>query len=194
MGPVRRVGVVANLRSVKGLETLIEAAARLAPVSSDVVWEVAGEGEHRPVLEQALREKRLAERFSLPGALADIPAFLASLAVAVLPSRAEGMSNALLEYMAAGRPIVATAVGGNGELIQNGIHGLLVPPDDAGSLARAIGRLLDNPDLACRLGSAARRRAQERYSREAMVRRFEQFYLDLFHAPHRTWFAGKGSG
>jgi glycosyltransferase involved in cell wall biosynthesis len=185
---VRRVGVVANLRPVKGLETVLEAAARLASAYPDVVWEVAGEGEHRAVLEQAIREKGLVDRVSLPGALVDIPAFLAGLAVAVLPSRAEGMSNALLEYMAAGRPIAATAVGGNRELIRDGVDGLLVPPDDAIALAQAVGRLLDDPGLACRMGTAARRRAQERFSRGAMVHRFEQFYVDLLHAPHRTWF------
>jgi glycosyltransferase involved in cell wall biosynthesis len=154
-----------------------------------VVWQVAGEGEDRPVLEQTIREKQLTDRFSLPGALPDIPAFLAGLDVAVLPSRAEGMSNALLEYMAAGRAIVATAVGGNRELVRDGVHGLLVPAGDAGALARAVGRLLDDSDLPRRLGAAARRRAQECYSRGAMVRRFEELYLDLFRAaPQRTWF------
>jgi len=97
----------------------------------------------------------------------------------VLPSRAEGMSNALLEYMAAGRPIVATAVGGNTELVEHGVHALLVPPDDPGALARAIDRLLADRPLACRMGAAARRRARERFGRESMVRRFEDFYEGL---------------
>jgi glycosyltransferase involved in cell wall biosynthesis len=91
------------------------------------------------------------------------------------------MPNAVLEYMAAGRPIVATAVGATPELIEDGEHGLLVPPGDAGALARAIARLLDEPALARRLGEAARWRARERYGREAMVRRFEDFYTSLIH-------------
>ena len=108
-----------------------------------------------------------------------MPGFLAELDVAVLCSRAEGMPNAVLEYMAAGRPVVATAVGAVPELIEDGTHGLLVPPGDPGALARAIARLLADPGLARRLGEAARWRARERYGREAMVRRFEDFYAGL---------------
>jgi glycosyltransferase involved in cell wall biosynthesis len=113
----------------------------------------------------------------------DVPGFLAGLDVAVLPSRAEGMSNAVLEYMAAGRPIVATAVGATPELIADGEHGLLVPPDDPARLADALDRLLRDPDLARRLGAAARRRARDRYGRAAMVRRFEAFYESLVRHP-----------
>jgi glycosyltransferase involved in cell wall biosynthesis len=107
---------------------------------------------------------------------------LAGLDVAVLPSLSEGMSNALLEYMAAGKAIVATAVGGNVDLIEPGVHGLLVPPGDAPRLAAAIGELLIHPDRAARLGRNARRRAEKHYNRAAMVRRFEDFYQGLVHA------------
>src|SRR5262249_4735618 len=120
-----------------------------------------------------------AGRFALPGAVADVPGFLAGLDVAVLPSRAEGMSNALLEYMAAGRPVVATPVGATPEVIEDGVHGLLVQPGDPEALAAAIGRLLSDLALASRLGAAARARARGRYGREAMVRRFEEFYTRL---------------
>jgi glycosyltransferase involved in cell wall biosynthesis len=81
--------------------------------------------------------------------------------------------------MAAGKAIVATAVGGNTRLIEDGVHGLLVPPADAEALASAISRLLVEPDLAARLGAAARRRTATKYSRQAMLRRFEDFYLEL---------------
>jgi glycosyltransferase involved in cell wall biosynthesis len=174
-----RVGVVANLRPVKGLEDLVTAAARLRDHHPRAVFTVAGEGELRPALQQQAERDGLAGRFLLPGSVADVPGFLAGLDVAVLCSHAEGMSNALLEYMAAGRPIVATAVGAATELIADGTHGLLVPPGDAARLAEAIGRLLDDRHLARRLGEAARQRARERYSRAAMVRRFEDFYERL---------------
>jgi glycosyltransferase involved in cell wall biosynthesis len=108
-----------------------------------------------------------------------VPHFLADLDVAVLPSRAEGMSNAVLEYMAAGRPIVATAVGANPDLLDHGVTGLLVPPGDDSALAWAIGKLLREPAGARRMGEAARSVAQQRYSREAMVARFEDFYQSL---------------
>ncbi len=95
------------------------------------------------------------------------------------------MPNAVLEYMAAARPIVATAVGATPELIRDGVHGLLVPPNDAPALAAAIDRLLTDRDLACRLGEAARERAMKRYSRSAMIRRFEAFYTRLVYSPGR---------
>jgi glycosyltransferase involved in cell wall biosynthesis len=173
------VGSVANLRPVKGVDVLVAAAALLAGCQSRVVFRVAGEGGQRAELETAIARHGLAERFLLPGGSEDVPQFLAGLDVAVLPSRAEGMSNALLEYMAAGRPIVATAVGGNAELVEHGVHALLVPPDDPGALARAIDRLLNDRPLARRLGAAARLRARERFGRDAMVRRFEDFYQGL---------------
>jgi glycosyltransferase involved in cell wall biosynthesis len=180
---LRCVGAVANLRPVKGLDVLLDAAARLAGRHPDVTFRVAGEGPQRGELEAAAGARGLAGRFELPGAASDVPGFLAGLDVAVLCSRAEGMSNALLEYMAAGRPVVATSVGANPELIADGVHGLLVPPGDAAALAGAVGRLLADRGLARRLGEAARRRARERYGREAMVRRFEDFYAGLVARP-----------
>jgi glycosyltransferase involved in cell wall biosynthesis len=175
----RAVGVVANLRPVKGLDVFARAAAVLHATHPDVSFHVAGEGEQRPELERLAAELGLVNRFHLPGTVNDVPAFLARLNVAVLPSHSEGMSNALLEYMSAGKAIVATAVGGNVRLIENERHGLLVPAGDPGALAAAVRRLLDDGGLARRLGKAARRRVEEHYSRPAMVRRFEAFYEGL---------------
>lgn len=176
-GPARVVGAVANLRRVKGLDVLVEAARQLPRLS----FRIAGEGDERGRLQSAINDNGLSSRFALPGATGDVPGFLASLDVAVLCSRAEGMSNAVLEYMAAARPIVATAVGATPEVLRDGIDGLLVPPDDPVALADAIGRLANDPALALSLAMSARRRAAERYSRAAMVRRFENFYLRLVH-------------
>lgn len=177
VGQGRRVGVTANLRPVKGLDVFLEAAAIVGRCRPDVTFTVAGEGPLRSAL--ATQAERLGVRLELPGTVGNISGFLAGLDLAVLPSLSEGMSNALLEYMAAGRAIVATAVGGNTTLIEEGVNGLLVPPNDPGRLAEAIGHLLDNPDLAAWLGRAARRRVEERYSREVMVRRFEDLYTGL---------------
>jgi glycosyltransferase involved in cell wall biosynthesis len=173
------IGAAANLRPVKGLDLLLDAAARLKTDHPDLVCRIAGEGDMRGALAESARQRGLADQFQLLGSVADMPAFLSELDVAVLPSRSEGMSNALLEYMAAGRAIVATTVGAAAELIDDGVHGLLVPANDAGKLAEAIGRFLKNPGLAQRLGEAARRRVRERYSREAMVQRFTEFYERL---------------
>jgi glycosyltransferase involved in cell wall biosynthesis len=173
------VGMVANLRPVKGLDVFLEAASQVVRHSPEVVFRIAGEGELRATLEHEANRLGLKDRFQLPGSVAGVPGFLADLDVAVLSSRAEGMSNAVLEYMAAGRAIVATAVGAIPNLIENGTHGLLVPSGDADRLAVAIERLLRDPPLAMRLGEAAKQRACERFNREAMVRRFEDFYQGL---------------
>ena len=175
----RWVGTVANLRAVKGLDVLVEAAALLRDEFPRVGFRVAGEGVERAGLERLIRERNLADRFHLTGAEADVPGFLAKLDVAVLPSRAEGMSNSVLEYMAAARPIVASAVGAMPDVLHDEVHGMLVPPGDPAVLAGRIARYLRDPELARRMGSAARRRANEHYSREAMVRRFEDFYTRL---------------
>jgi glycosyltransferase involved in cell wall biosynthesis len=175
----RRIGVVANLRPVKGLLPFVEAAAQVYVAHPGVTFHVVGEGDFRPTLEQRARELGLDGHFQLPGSSKNVPAFLSSLDIAVLPSFSEGMSNAILEYMAAGRAIVATSVGATVQLIEDGVHGLLVPPGKPQFLANAIIRLLDDPKLAERLGTAARNRAWHKYSREAMVRRFESFYRNL---------------
>ncbi len=173
------VGMVANLRPIKGPDLFLQAAAQVAQRHHDVLFRLAGEGEMRPILERDAIRFGLGDRLELPGSIADVPGFLSDLDIAVLSSRAEGMSNAILEYMAAGRAIIATTVGATPDLIEDGIHGLLVPPNDADRLAEAIRRLLLDPALARRLGEAARQRVCERYSRAAMVRRFENYYLRL---------------
>jgi L-malate glycosyltransferase len=170
------IGAVANLRAVKGLDLFIEATARLLDVFPNLRVRVAGEGEHRPVLDQLIRERGLQGKFELVGTIKDVPGFLEQLDIAILCSYAEGMPNAVLEYMAAARPIVATSVGAVTDLIEDGVHGLVVPPGDIASLTRAIGLLLKEPALASKLGEAARNRACRQFSREAMVRRFEDFY------------------
>ena len=182
-GPARVVGAVANLRPVKGLDVLVEAAALLREEFPQARFRVGGEGDERRHLTQLIHKHRLDERFHLVGVQNDVPGFLAGLDIAVLPSRAEGMSNAVLEYMAAARPIVASAVGATPDVIEDGVHGLLVPTGNPSALADGIARLLRSPSLARRMGSAARRRASERFSRPAMVRRFEDFFTRLVSQP-----------
>ncbi len=177
------IGAVANLRAVKGLELLIDATVSLVDVFPNLCVRVAGEGEHRPVLEQLIRKRGLDGKFELVGSIKDVPRFLEQLDIAVLCSHAEGMPNAVLEYMAAARPIVATSVGAVTDLIEDGVHGLVVPPGDVASLTHAIGLLLKDPPLASKLGEAARDRACRQFSREAMVRRFEEFYESIGIAP-----------
>ncbi len=178
-GPFRRVGVVANLRPVKGLDVFVDAASRVVREFPGASFVVAGEGSERVALERRAAEAGLGSRFVLRGTVADVPGFLASIDIAVLASRAEGMPNAVLEYMAAGRAVVATAVGACTRLIEPGVHGMLVPPCDAEAMAAGIAWLMREGDTARRLGEAARERVDREFSREAMVRRFQEFYEGL---------------
>lgn len=175
----RSVGLVANLRPVKDPECFIRAAGILAPRHPDVTFLLAGSGELRSPLEQLCGDLGIVDRVRFQGSVSDMPAFLSGLNVAVLCSRSEGLSNALLEYMAAGLPIVASAVGGNTSLIDEGVHGLLVPPQDPASLAQAIERLLGDPHMAGAMGRAAQDRVRHHYSLEVKARGLEDFYQRL---------------
>ncbi len=175
----RRVGMVANLRPVKEPHVFIEAARHIAEEHPDVEFHIAGEGTLRPHLESLIAELHLAQRVFLRGQVRDIPRFLGSIDLAVLCSRSEGASNAILEYMAAGRAIVATSVGGTPQLLEDGIHGLLVPPGDPVALAEGLLRLLDDASLAARLATAARQRVHERFDARQRARRYESLYEQL---------------
>lgn len=178
-GSVVRIGAVANLRPVKNIDGLIRVATDICRNDHRIQFEVAGEGEQRTALEAQIGANGLSSQFMLRGSVDDIPAFLGGLDVAVLPSHSESMSNALLEYMAAGRAIVATDVGSNARLVRHGREGLVVRPADDRALADAVRQLVDHPELARTLGTAARRRAESCFSRAAMVPQFEAFYESL---------------
>jgi glycosyltransferase involved in cell wall biosynthesis len=174
-----RVGVVANLRPVKNLELFVRAAARVATECPQATFHIAGEGELRPALRTLAGQLGIGDRFFLPGSIRDVPAFLATLDVGVLCSHSEGMSNALLEYMAAGLAIAATDVGGNAQLLESGKCGMLVAPGDEAGLTRAMKHLLRDPTEAERLARAARRRVETHHSRDIMVERFQSFFEEL---------------
>jgi glycosyltransferase involved in cell wall biosynthesis len=171
-----RVGCVANLRPVKNIDGLMRAAKAALERFPSLWFEVAGDGEQREELERLHAELGLGDRFVLRGSVSDVAGFLRTVDIAVLPSHSEGMSNALLEYMSAGRAVIATDVGANARLVQHGRHGLIVPPGDGAALVDAIGHLLEDPLRAAGYGAAARKRVEAEYSRDAMRRRFEEFY------------------
>jgi glycosyltransferase involved in cell wall biosynthesis len=174
-----RIGCVANLRPVKNIDGLMRVAARITSRHPSVRFLVAGDGEDRARLDALHQELALAEQWQFLGSTRDVPGFLATLDAAVLPSHSEGMSNAVLEYMAAGLPVIATNVGANARLLDNGKCGLLVPPGDEPALEQALDDVIQDEDHAARLGQAARLRVEAEYSRTAMIRRFEDFYRKL---------------
>lgn len=164
------VGIVANLnRRVKRVDLFVRAAAQVNRSHPDVTFRVIGDGCLRPELEALAASLGIAAQVEFLGRREDIRELLGTMSVAVLCSDSEGFSNALMEYMLAGLPVVATNVGGNPELIEDGRTGLLVPVGDAEALARAIGRLLDDEHLAAELGAAARLSIESGYSIERMV-------------------------
>jgi glycosyltransferase involved in cell wall biosynthesis len=177
--PPRRVGILGNLnRPVKRIDLFVEATGRLAQRFPEVSWEIVGDGELRPRLEARARELGVAERTTFHGRLAQVGALLGRWDIGVLCSDSEGFSNALLEYMLAGAAVVATAVGGNREVVEHDVTGLLVPPGDAGALAAAIARLLAEDGLAGRLAAGARSLVENRFSWETCVRAHEDLYRD----------------
>ena len=171
------VGCVANLRAVKNIDGLMRAAKVVCAHHPHVRFRVAGDGEQRAELLKLQASLRLGDRFELMGAMSDVPHFLSGVDIAVLPSHSEGMSNSLLEYMAAGRAIVATDVGANAVVL--GGTGTVIPARSDAALSTAICDVLANPESARVLAKRARQRVESEYSRTAMVRRFEAFYREI---------------
>jgi glycosyltransferase involved in cell wall biosynthesis len=144
-----------------------------------VCFLVAGDGGSRKELEEQACRLGLGRRIVFTGFRSDVPELLSEAAISVLPSLSEGTSNTLLESMAAGVPVIATRVGGNLEVIEDEVSGLLVPPRDSAALAAATGRLLEDQDLALRLGQAGMQRVSELYSILGAVHQTERLYQRL---------------
>jgi glycosyltransferase involved in cell wall biosynthesis len=175
--PRTKVITVANLRAEKSHETLIAAADLLAADFPDVEFQIVGDGPRREELEALVRSRRLENRIFFLGHREDVGRLLSEASIFVLPSRSEAFPNGAIEAMAAGLPVVASAVGGLLDLIEHGRTGLLVEPANPNALANALRRLLADRTAAARIGEQARAHVQQRYSFERMVKAFEDLYL-----------------
>lgn len=169
--------VPAVLREGKGHEVLLAALPQIRSRLPGVRVAFAGGGEREAELRAQARLHGDAVLFL--GPRHDIPDLLAACDLVVLPSRAEALPTALLEAAAAGRPVVATRVGGAVEVVEDGRTGLLVPPGDADALASAVAALLSDRDRSRALGEAARRRAEERFSLDLHVRRTLELWSEV---------------
>jgi len=174
------VATVAGLRPQKALDVLIRAAGLLARRLPRLRVLIAGEGSERPGLESLIEELGLQGVVTLLGVRSDVPDLLAAVDVAVSTSRFEGSPLALMEYMAAAKPVVATRVGGVPDLIDDGVHGLLVEPGDASAVAEAITRLLDDPGRAADMGRRGRERQAREFDLDVMARTLESLYERLY--------------
>ena len=185
---IRRIVCVANLRREKCHDTLIAAAQMLAADHPDLRVTLVGGGPRRAELEAMVRQRGLERIVTFLGHRDDVPALLAAADAYVLPSRSEAFPNGAIEAMAAGLPVVASAVGGLLDLIDDGRTGVLVRPEDPAALARALRGVIADPVHAAALGAAARDEVRQRFGFERMIAAFENLYLSGLerHAPARV--------
>ena len=165
----------ARLHKQKGHVYLLEAAACVP----DAVFVLAGDGPERSSLQELSRKLGIADRVRFLGQRQDIPQLLACCDMFVLPSLYEGLPLSVLEAMAAGKPVIATAIGGTNEAVLHGVTGLLVPPANPTALAAAVRTLLANEPTATCLAEAGKTRVTREFSSDAMIRGVIHVYEEL---------------
>jgi glycosyltransferase involved in cell wall biosynthesis len=186
------VGIVAILRPQKAHRVLLEAIAQLTGDWPDIRLLVVGDGPERTTLEGLIVDLRLQDHVRMLGLRSDVPEILRAIDVAACSSDFEGSPLAVLEYMDAALPIVATAVGGVPDLIESGVHGLLVPPGDPSALASALGVLLRDRRRAREMGERARERRRAEFDLGVVIGRLEDLYGELLAQRGRQLPRGAG--
>ena len=197
LGPVRHefgipagtpiCACIGRVVSGKGIEFYLQAARILADQRRDVRFLMIGahstEEHYRPEIEALAGKLNIGDRIIFTGQREDVPRILQEVDIVVHPSLTEGLSNVILEAMAAGIPVVATRAGGNSELVQDGHTGFMVPVRDAVQIATAVSRLLDEPQMARALGERARQRVIDEFALDRMLSKTEALYLRLLEKP-----------
>ena len=178
------IGNVAALVPHKGQKHLIEAAALVVRQVPDARFVIAGEGELREALEQQIRHLGLEKHVLLAGFRPDVLSVHKAFDIFVMSSVTEGLGTSILDAMACGKPVVATAAGGIPEIVRDGRTGLLVPPRDHDAMAAAIVKLLRDEPLRRRMGAAGLSLANARFSAERMVRETLEVYQRVALRPH----------
>ena len=178
------VGVVCALRPEKGLPTLVEAFAKVvsgdrSDLRSGLRLAIVGSGPMLGRLQEMSVELGIQGRCHFEPSTADVTGWLRAIDIFVLPSLSEALSNSLMEAMACGCAVVASAVGGNPELVSDGTNGLLFQAGNAAELAERLERLIVDEDLRTRFGSESSNRVRQRFSREASVHRMQEIYDEL---------------
>jgi glycosyltransferase involved in cell wall biosynthesis len=175
------IGLVARLDPVKGHRYFVEAASLVAAVEPEAHFLLVGDGSLRREIEEQAARLGVGARVHLLGDRRDAALIAAGFDVAVSSSLSEGLPNAVMEAMAAGAPVVATAVGGTAELVIDGATGFLVPPADADALARRILDALRNPESSARMAAQGRRRILGQFGMRRMVESVERLYDEISH-------------
>jgi len=175
-----RILFVGRLDPQKGLDTLIRASHLLRRTADTTVkLQLLGEGPSRNELMDLVESLGLEPDVEFVGKNPDVRRYLEQADIFVLPSRAEGMSNALLEAMSCGLPVVATRIPGNLELVEDQVNGLLCNVDDEESLANSLATLMEDASLRGRLGRAARRKVEASHSLKSVAEQYADLYRQL---------------
>jgi glycosyltransferase involved in cell wall biosynthesis len=173
----QHIGIVGNMtRHVKRTDLFIKAAGIVAQQYPNISWHIIGEGHLRAELETLAKERKVFDKIIFAGRITDVAAYLEKLDIAVICSDSEGLSNALIEYMFKGSAAVATRVGGNPELINDGVSGLLVPPDNEQALAAALIRLIADNALRESIAQQARTQVEREYSWTLCLKAHDDLY------------------
>ena len=169
----RLIGAVGRLDPIKNLSMLVRSAVQVLDRHPQSTFLIAGEGSEKPALIQAAREAGILDNFRFADFVDNIPRLLYSLDILVHTALSEGLPNAVLEAMAMQKPVIATAVGGVPELVEDGKNGILIPSGDVEGLSRELCAL--HPERMSALGRAARRRAETTFDRGAKLEQLESF-------------------
>jgi len=183
----RIIGMVANFLLVKGHRYFVESASLVAKSESNVHFVLVGDGPLRNEIGDQAAQLGIDDRLHLLGHRSDAASIVASFHIAVLSSLREGLPNAVLEAMACGVPVVATAVGGTPELITDGETGYLVPPANAAEMARRILFALKNTEKTARMASNGQKTITARFGMARMVESVEKLYDELLNAGSRVY-------
>jgi len=170
------VGVIGSLYPVKGHTYLLQAIPAILKKHGNTVFFFAGRGELEAELKRQAHDLGIQDHVRILGFRNDVVNLLGIVDVFVLPSLSEGLSVAILEAMVAGKPVVASHVGGNPELVVEGETGYLVPPTSPSALSTSIVELLGDEGLRARMGAAGRKRVKALFSLSAMVEQYERLY------------------
>ncbi len=173
------IAMVARFHAVKDHAMLMRAFRRVANVRIDVDLLLAGDGPLRESLQTQAKEVGMADRVHFLGVRRDVPDLLRAADLFALTSVSEAASLTLLEAMAASRPVVVTDVGGNPEIVRDGVDGLLVPRGDDSACAKAMLRLLADPETAKRMGQSGSHRVAQRYTLNNTISAYHQLYKKL---------------
>jgi glycosyltransferase involved in cell wall biosynthesis len=179
------IGTVSLFRPQKALDVLIRSVPLVARDIPSLKVVIVGAGPEETRLRALVKELGLGRIVRFTGPRSNVADFLAIFDIALLSSDYEGTPLSVIEYMAAGKPVVATRVGGVPDLVEDGVHGLLVAPRDTEALARAVVRLLRDPSLRARMGVAARARQQREFSIDVTLDQLQLLYKELFRASGR---------